>query len=121
MSFDVFVQTFENGGAGVADAEVIRALLAPYVRGNETRRLYTTDGTAELFGWDRLSSGFMVNHAGGREIWDVLVRVAKAARPTIMPIGCPVAVTSSDDIAPARTAWQRPRGGERPRLVGLDQ
>lgn len=102
MSFDIFVQKFEAGDAGTADEGVIRALLAPHTRallkGSDTAVLHFADGTADLYGWDDLSRGFMINHAGGAEVWDVLVRVAQAAGLAIMPIGCPIAVTSAADV-----------------------
>ena len=99
MSFDIFVQKFDAGGAGTADAAVVRAILAPYFNGNDTRVLHLSDGTADLYGWEKLSRGFMINHAGGAEIYDVLVRVAREARLAILPVGCGTVVTSPDEIA----------------------
>ena len=35
-------------------------------------RIETDDGGADLYGYDRLESGFMVNHVEGAEAWDVI-------------------------------------------------
>lgn len=103
MSFDVFVQAFDSGGAGEAEADQVRAALAPHVTTHDEStsfvRLETGDGGADLYGYDRLESGFMVNHIGGAQAWDVIVGAAAASRLVIMPVGCPIALTDRATVA----------------------
>jgi hypothetical protein len=101
MSFDIFLQAFKGGEAGTADTAAITNVLDPYVSerngDDEYVRLVTEDGGAACYGYG--TDGLMVNHAGGHQIWDLLVQVAQAAGLVIMPVGCPVAVTDPSQIA----------------------
>ncbi len=102
MSFDVFLQAFSNGGAARADAAAVRDVLAPYVTESDQSgfaRLVMPDGGADLYGYDDLGSGFMVNHISGDDTWEALVRAAKASGLAILPVGCPICVTSGSTIA----------------------
>lgn len=101
MSFDVFVQAFSDGGAAEADADAVQAVLAPYIHGSSQSgfaRLATTDGGADLYGYDDLGSGFRVNHISGDEAWDIVVQAAAASGLVIMPVGCPAALTNQDSF-----------------------
>jgi hypothetical protein len=94
MSFDVFLQGFAAGEAAPGDPEAARRLLAPYAASPPVDgfvQVRTGDGEASVYGYGE--DHLMVNHASGREIWDVLVRVAREARWAIMPTGCPTCVT----------------------------
>lgn len=102
MSFDVFVQAFHDGHAGLTDADAVRAVLAPHVvggTGGGGARLVTSDGGADLFGYDDLDTGFMVNHIEGSEAWELIVRAAAASGLAIMPVGCPVCVTADESVS----------------------
>jgi hypothetical protein len=100
MSYDVFLQSFVNGGAGGGDPEAARKVLEPYLteadEDHPQVRLRTSDGAADLYG---LGEGLMVNHASGEVIWQLLVDVSAASDYAIMPIGRPVCVTREELIA----------------------
>ncbi len=95
MGFDIFLQRFDSGAAASVDPRVVEDVLAPHLRDapHGGKHLEFSDGEAELYGAD-LGTGFMVTHASGREVWDVLVEVADRAGFAIIPVGCPVATTS---------------------------
>lgn len=96
MSLDVFLQGFRQGDAASADEEKLAGLLQPYLveTPHGFPQLRFDDGDAAIYGLEDLASGFMVNHVSGRQAWDVLVAVARAADLAIMPVGCAVAVPS---------------------------
>jgi hypothetical protein len=101
VSFDVFIQAFSDGVAVEADADLVRAVVAPYITESGQSgfaRLVTTDGGADLYGYNDLESGFMVNHISGHEAWDIVVQVAAASGLVVMPVGCPVALTDQDSF-----------------------
>lgn len=101
MAFDVFLQPFANGEPSRADAGSISALLDSYVVAADRgwARLETTDGDADMYGYDDRESGLMINHAAGDAIWDLLVTLASAGPFAIMPVGCPTCVTDSSMLA----------------------
>jgi hypothetical protein len=39
----------------------------------------------------------MINHASGRQIWDVMFELARAAGFVVFPVGCPTCVI--DDVS----------------------
>ena len=97
VSFDIYFQRFENGdagsGGGAAAAEALRAFLRPSLE--NPQRVEHPGGSAEIYGIS--DSGMMATHvAGGEEIWDLLVSTARAANWTIMPVGCPVCVFTTE-------------------------
>jgi hypothetical protein len=92
VSLDIFLQRF-----GPADPRATSALLEALEsliqeRGDGWAVIRTTDGAADVYGRD-LRTGFMVNHASGRIVWDVLFELARIGGLAIMPIGCPTVVT----------------------------
>lgn len=94
VSFDVFLQRFSAGQPSRADRVSVKALLDAYVVAEDHGRvqLETVDGSADLYGYDDLERGFMVNHAAGHAVWDLLVAVASMGPFAIMPVGCPTCV-----------------------------
>lgn len=97
MSFDIYFRRFKNGDAtsgGAAEAsEALREFLRPSPEDPE--RIEHPDGSADIYGMS--DSGMMATHVdGGTGIWDLLVSAARAANWTIMPVGCPVCVFSSE-------------------------
>jgi hypothetical protein len=96
ISFDVFLQAFHDGDAATVNGPSVIDALARFSTEpvtSDSSWIRTTDGEAQIFGLDDADSGFMINHASGRVIWDVLVHVADLIGMTIMPIGCPTCVT----------------------------
>jgi hypothetical protein len=74
LSFDIFVQGFERGEARNADANAVRRALAPYlIQVGDGWNLRAARATAEVYGVEKLASGFMVTHIDGTELHDVLV------------------------------------------------
>ena len=90
MSVDVFLQGFSNGDAADGDGEAAMAVLAPLIanRIHGSAVIETLDGSAEVYGIDSPSSGVSFSHVNGRDAWDVIVDVARAAGFMIMPVGC---------------------------------
>ena len=89
MAFDIFLQRFSAGESASANASEVRALLDAHVVALEQgwARVETADGDANLYGYDDLERGFMVNHAAGNTIWDILVTAASVGPYVIMPTG----------------------------------
>jgi len=89
VSFDVFLQHFDGGAAADADEAAVLDVLGPLIeeRSDGWARLCTSDGGADVYGIDDPPSGLMVNHASGREIWNVLFKVGRAAGFAAMPVG----------------------------------
>jgi hypothetical protein len=100
MSFDIFLESFKDGEAGLGNPDAARQALEPYLAGapDEGYALVrTADGEADVYGAG--SDHLMFNHAGGDVVWPVMVDVAKAADWVIMPVGCPVCVMRADMIS----------------------
>jgi hypothetical protein len=98
VSFDVFLQGFAHGQAAPGRPEAALEVLTPFLAAaprDGFAPLRTGDGEAEAYGVGGTS--LMVAHASGAQIWDLLVSVAKAAGWVIMPVGCPVCLTTDDD------------------------
>ena len=55
-------------------------------------RIVTADGEADLYGLGEDDHGLMINHASGREIWQLIVDVARSGGYAVLPVGCPVCV-----------------------------
>jgi hypothetical protein len=95
VSFDTFVQGFVDGegvsGDRAAAIRIVSALLAGPVS-NGFGRIVTADGEAHIYGLGDNEQGLMINHATGRQIWQLIVDVARAAGYAVLPVGCPVCV-----------------------------
>jgi hypothetical protein len=100
VSFDIFFQRFENGEAARGDASVALAVLEPLVRERAEgwARIVTADGEADVYMSDP-ASGLMVNHASGRDVWDVMFELARATGFVVMPIGCGTCVVDESSKA----------------------
>lgn len=100
VSFDIFFQRFERGGAALVDMVSVRSALGPFAVSAEESfvRVATEDGGADIYGLNG-ADGFMANHVEGRQIWDLLVEVSIATDLVIMPIGCPICLTSADQTS----------------------
>ena len=98
MSYDVFLQNFENGQSSTADHDAVYRLLEPNLRDRDGSfaLLATPDGEADLYGIDDLRSGFMANHISGTAVWDTLYGAATLGPYVIMPVGCPVCLTTEE-------------------------
>jgi hypothetical protein len=99
MGFDIFVQGFRHGEPHERDAKAIRRALAPYlVEMPNGWNLRFRASDAEIYGVDDLATGFMVTHANGDDIFDLLVHVAAACDLVIYPVGVPAAVTRKEQL-----------------------
>jgi hypothetical protein len=96
MSFDIYVQGFAGGDAAPLDAESLGELIHAHAvrNGDEIVRLSFDDGEAEFYCARGLGSGFMVNHASGRLVWDFLAEIIVRCGATVLPIGAPPMVGS---------------------------
>lgn len=102
VSFDIFFQRFSLGNEADADADLVTEMLRPYTVercGDGVAVLEFADGRADIYGVDDLTSGFMINHASGTDIWRLMAALAKGADLTIMPVGCATVVTSTEAIS----------------------
>jgi hypothetical protein len=101
VSFDVFLQRFEGGAAVDHDESAVVHVLGPLIqeRGDGWARLGTSDGGADVYGIHDPTSGLMVNHASGHEIWNVLFKVGRAAGLAAMPLGRGTFVFSEDALS----------------------
>ncbi len=91
MSFDAFLQGFSKEPLDAVRERIVRELVEPSIESREPGcvRLITGDGGADVYGCrDGPIDGFMVNHAHGREVWDLVHRVATVAAFADMPAGC---------------------------------
>jgi hypothetical protein len=100
VSFDVFLQGFSSGQAATGQPDAALRVLAPFfveAPSDGYVVLETTDGSADIYGVGRDS--LMVTHASGEQVWDLLFATAVAAGWVVMPVGCPVCVTSEDQVS----------------------
>ena len=100
MSFDVYFQRSVSWHLSPVDMEAVRAALDPFLEWEEHSgfaKLATSDGEADVYGLTG-EDGFMVNHASGSSVWGVLVDVSIATDLVIMPVGCPICLTSSEQL-----------------------
>lgn len=95
MSFDIFLQGFRDGDGTPGDRAAAIAIITPLLAGPVSDgfgRIVTKDGEADIYDLADADEGLMVNHASGRQIWQVIVDVARAARYVVLPVGCPACV-----------------------------
>jgi hypothetical protein len=63
----------------------VHAVLDPYLVGDARHaKLVTADGGADLYS-SSLGRGFLVSHAHGEQVWDLVVEAARAAGLVIFP------------------------------------
>ena len=100
MSFDIFFQRFQGGEPVQVDRTAVLAILSPLIaeRGDDWFTVSAEDGSADISGLSEAASGFMVNHASGRVIWDLMYEVAQSAGLTVMPVGCGTGVVGEGAI-----------------------
>jgi hypothetical protein len=102
VSFDIF-QRFVAGEPAQADPGAVLGLLEPLVSRGQPQDGYievaTSDGTADVYGTNDPGSSLMVNHASGREIWNLLFELATVAGFVVMPVGCGTCITETTDVA----------------------
>jgi hypothetical protein len=98
MSFDIFLQRFDDVPADDAaiDALVERAATS-IEREGTSRRVATEDGGAEIYGDAR--DGLMFTNASGEVVFDLIVEVARAAGWVILPGDCGTVVVGKPDPA----------------------
>lgn len=98
VSFDIFLQRFESGEVADGDPEPVLAVITPLVEKQEGdwARIRTEDGTAEIYGLDTAGANLMINRASGRQIWDVILAIARAGSMAVMPVGCGTVVPDKD-------------------------
>jgi hypothetical protein len=99
VSFDVFLQGFQNGDGAPGRPREADDALRPYVRVDSAghTKLITEDGEAEVYGVG--TDELMLTHISGRRLWDVIVDVARAGDWAILPGDCPTCVPTADMIA----------------------
>ncbi|AYY11688.1 hypothetical protein EF847_02045 [Actinobacteria bacterium YIM 96077] len=99
MNFDIFLQRFTGGDVAptgrVATVTVLERYLADPPAGGYTE-IITRDGRADVYGLD--GDGLMINHAEGRDVFELMFQVSKAAGYVIMPVGSPTCVLDESMI-----------------------
>ncbi|GIJ49419.1 hypothetical protein Val02_63050 [Virgisporangium aliadipatigenens] len=103
MSYDLFVQRFENGDAAAMDGIAFRAVWGPYVDRTEPEfdlwHFQVDDGGgAEIYGGvagETFDSLVISRFSPGR-VLDLLVEFAAAADAVVMPPGCPTLLVRED-------------------------
>jgi hypothetical protein len=102
VSFDIFLQGFVGGGGAPGDRAAAIAIVTPLLAdpvSDGFGRIVTADGEADIYGLGDNDQGLMINHANGRQIWQLIVDVARAAGYAVLPVGCPVCVVDEVMIA----------------------
>ena len=86
VSYDVFVTGFARGELSSLDTHALARLWANHlVSDNDgAARLVFNDGSAEVYGADDPATGFMVTHAAGRDVWNLLADIAVQCGATIL-------------------------------------
>jgi hypothetical protein len=95
VSFDIFLQGFVGGDGAPGDRAAAIAIVTPFLAGAASDGvgwIVTADGEADIYGLGNNDQGLMINHATGRQIWQLIVDVARAAGYAVLPVGCPVCV-----------------------------
>lgn len=94
MSFDVYFQRFQDGGAVPGGGESMRLVLQPFLTNEDPERSFAFleygDGSADVYLRD---DDMMVNHVVGQAPWQLLVDGARAADWVIMPADGPTCIT----------------------------
>ena len=95
MSFDIILQGFVRGDGAPGNRAAAIAIVTPLLAGPVSDgfgRIVTADGEGDIYGLDDNDQGLVINHATGRQIWQLIVDVARAAGYAVLPVGCPVCV-----------------------------
>lgn len=110
MSFDIFFRRFIGPGRLAGDPDAAEAYLAPMVKQRDRfcARIGTVDGAADVYGFERLATGVMINHASGRAIWDVMFELARIGGYAVMPVGCGTCITETVDPSDLPAEVPRP-------------
>lgn len=95
MSFDVFLQTFEP--CDEARVQRLRVMLGRLLDDTRTA-LVTRDGGADVYGADGSGESLLLAHLEGKDIWDVVVDVARTGALAIMPTGESTCVVDSTHL-----------------------
>jgi hypothetical protein len=87
VSRDVFIQAFHRGSPVFLRHASVEVLVAPYLLATRTGvgSVLMTDGGAEIWGYGD-DGGLAVVGATGKEIWDLVVAIARANGAAITPI-----------------------------------
>lgn len=96
MSYELFVQRFEDGDAGLMTVAAFRRVWGPFADRRDPRHDYwhvlaPDDGEADLYarlGADTFDS-LMISHFSEGKILDLLVDFITAADAVVLPPGCP--------------------------------
>jgi len=103
VSYDLFVQRFENGDAAVMDGIAFRAVWGPYVDRVEPefnlRHVHVDDGgDAEIFGGVAAETfrSLMISRFSRGRVLHLLVEFAAAADAVVLPPGCPALLVRED-------------------------
>lgn len=113
MSFDVFVQRFENGEPRPLDYDLIltsfgRQSASPLRTPSDGfLELETDDGGADVYGLGPGTEGLMFNNIAGLVAWEVIWKVANDINAVILPVGAPTMVTSASAIEHLPTPLQQ--------------
>jgi len=120
VSFDVFVQRFENGDSVPLDHAAVRNALAeassaplPVPDGGHLR-LKTDDGGADLYGLRPGTMAFMLNRINGLSAWNVIWNIAHTTSAVLLAVGAPAIATT------AETLDQLPTELKQAAIVGTD-
>lgn len=104
VSFDIYVQAFHNGDAADRPGEPIRRLLLEHADTHDESHSFVQvsyeGAAADVYGLPEQGAaltGLMFNHVGVAA-FDLLVTVAQEADSVVLPVGCPVCVTSESQI-----------------------
>ena len=100
VAFDLFLQAFREGDAAEADVEEILSVVGPCIRRRDEWCVHieTSDGGADVYGLDTTVQSLMINHASGRDVWNLVYELAQSAGLAVMPVGCPTCVTDKDAL-----------------------
>lgn len=104
VSFEIFLQAFEEGDAAERGGAAIRRFLLAHADAHEPEHQFVhvtySDGGADVYGVPpdgAQCDGLMFSRIKG-EALDLVVEVAQLADLVIMPVGCAVCVVSESQI-----------------------
>jgi len=88
MPRDVFIQAFDGGSPVFLRHANIESLVAPFLLATRAgvASVLMKDGGAEIWGYGD-DGGLAVVGASGREIWELVVAIARGNAAAIIPVG----------------------------------